>query len=240
MAESAVRNIEAAPVAGEEVEQVTEEPAIETLNIHQKLFGIMSELGPVEKDKHVEIKGKVAYEYTSHDAVTAHIRSLFIKYRVLPHPTVADHKNDGNRVELFIDLTFINVDDPQDKLTVKTIGYGCDPSDKGPGKAFSYATKIAYLKQFMLNAGDDIELEDVPHDSAIMTASQKEDSERRVVEDMQAWAETFRLALNNAATVKEVDTLQRANKDKLMKAPEVTKDYFVELIEVRKRELGDE
>jgi len=79
----------------------------------------------------------------------------------------------------------------------------------------------------------------LPHDSAVMTANQKEDSERRVVEDIQAWAHTFKTALENADNVQQVDMLQKANKDKLMKAPEVTKDYFVELIEVRKRTLAE-
>lgn len=240
MAESAVRNIEEAPEVGQEVAGVTEEPGVESLNIHQKLFGIVSELGPLEKDKHVEIKGKMAYEYISHDAVTGHIRPLLVKYRVMVRPTVQSVRTDGNRTELEVAVDFINVDDPSDVVSVLTIGYGVDPSDKGPGKAFSYALKYAYLKLFLLNSGDDIELEDLPHDSAVMTANQKEDSERRVVEDIQAWAHTFKSALENAGTVKDVDMLQKANKDKLMSAPDVTRDFFVDLIETRKRTLGNE
>lgn len=239
MAQSAVRDLEAPPVVEADVEQVAKESAIKAMSIHQRLFGILSELGKLEKDKHVEIKGKMAYEYISHDAVTAHVRPLCIKYRVMVRPTVKSVRTDGNRTELEVETDFINVDDPKDFITVSSIGYGCDPSDKGPGKAFSYAMKYAYLKLFMLNSADDIELEDVRHDSAVMTASQKEDSERRVVEDMQTWAETFRLALLNAKSVKEVDTLQRANKDNLMKAPEVTRDWFVDSIEKRKRDLAE-
>lgn len=239
MAESAVRDIEAPPVAKKAVEQVAKEPAIETLNIHQRLFGIMSELKPLEKDKHVEIKGKVAYEYISHDAVTAHIRPLLVKYRVMVRPTVQSVRTDGNRTELEVAVDLINVDNPSDTISMLTIGYGVDPSDKGPGKAFSYALKYAYLKLFLLNSGDDIELEDLHHDSAVMTASQKEDSERRVVEDIQAWAHTFKTALENADNVQQVDMLQKANKDKLMNAPDVTRDYFVDLIETRKRVLAE-
>jgi hypothetical protein len=232
MATSAVRNLETASEAGAAVEAVTEEPSIETLNIHQRLFGIMSELKPLEKDKEVKnANGRVMYEYISHDAVTAHIRPLLIKYRVMVQPTVDSVKTDGNRTELEVAVHFINVDNPADAISVGTIGYGVDPSDKGPGKAFSYALKYAYLKLFLLNSGDDIEEQDLPHDSAVMTANQKEDSERRVVEDMQAWAHTFKAALENAKSVKEIDTLQRANKDKLMSSPEVTRDFFVGLIE---------
>ena len=239
MAESTVRDTEEAPEAGEEVAEVTEESRIKAMSIYEKLFSIMAELGPLEKDAEVTgNNGKVMYEYISHDAVTAHIRPKLVKYRVMVEPIVTQRANDGNRTELDVLVRFINVDSPQEYRTVSVVGYGVDPSDKGPGKAFSYALKYAYLKLFLLNSGDDIEAQDVPHDSAVMTASQKEDSERRVVEDIQTWAETFKLALMNAKDVTEVDTLQKANKDKLMKAPEVTRDYFIGLIEKRKNDLG--
>ena len=49
----------------------------------------------------------------------------------------------------------MNSDNPVDQFCVKTVGYGVDPADKGPGKAISYAFKLACLKTFCLETGED-------------------------------------------------------------------------------------
>ena len=54
-----------------------------------------------------------------------------------------------------IEMTFRNVDDKDDTITVKSVGYGADNSDKGIGKAVSYAVKYALLKSFSLETGDE-------------------------------------------------------------------------------------
>jgi hypothetical protein len=56
-----------------------------------------------------------------------------------------------------IKLSLINADLPQDRIEVCAYGYGIDPQDKGVGKAVSYASKMALLKCFMLETGEDPE-----------------------------------------------------------------------------------
>ncbi len=121
-------------------------------NIYQRVLGVMSELDYIQKsDKQVNNQ----YRFVSHDQVTAKIHPLAVKYRFLMIPTVASHSQEGNRTTVDQIVHFINVDKPEDQFSINTFGYGVDPSDKGPGKAMSYAFKLAALKALMLETGED-------------------------------------------------------------------------------------
>lgn len=121
-------------------------------NVYQRVLGIMSELSYIQKgDKQVNNQ----YRFVGHDQVTAKIHPLSVKYRVLMVPTVAKHSQEGNRTTVDQVVHFINVDKPEDQFSINTFGYGVDPADKGPGKAMSYAFKLAALKTLMLETGED-------------------------------------------------------------------------------------
>jgi hypothetical protein len=121
-------------------------------NVYQRVLGIMSELSYIQKgDKQVNNQ----YRFVGHDQVTAKIHPLSVKYRVLMIPTVAKHSQEGNRTTVDQIVHFVNVDKPEDQFSINTFGYGVDPSDKGPGKAMSYAFKLAALKTLMLETGED-------------------------------------------------------------------------------------
>ena len=208
------------------------------LTIYGRIHAVMADVGRIEKDAVHEIRkdGKKVgqFPYITHDAVSAHIRPAFIKHGIMVLPSITTATNDGNRTELAVSVDFVNVDSPEDKITVRSIGYGVDKGDKGPGKAFSYAVKYAYLKLFMLNSADDIEKDDVAHDPAQARASQKQETEGRNIEALQAWANNFKEALEGAGSAAKIDELQSANKKMLMEAPETTRDYFIALIEGKK------
>lgn len=94
------------------------------------------------------------YRFVSHDQVTAAIHPLLVKHGVLVIPSVKSHKQEGNRTEVTLSVNFVNVDSSE-SFTVEAFGYGVDPGDKGPGKAVSYAFKMAILKTFCLETGED-------------------------------------------------------------------------------------
>lgn len=209
-----------------------------TLNIYQRIHAIMAEVGRVEKDGTVKI-GSSGYDYISHDAVTATIRGSFLRHGVMVIPTVSGSVVNGNRTELTISVKFVNIDQPDDAIEIETLGFGVDQSDKGPGKAFSYAVKYAYLKLLMLNSADDIEANNVTHDPAQPTASQQVAAEHQDVQKQAEWAETFKAAITNAQSIEELNALRKKNKTMLDSVPDVTRDYFVDLIERRKGEFED-
>lgn len=95
------------------------------------------------------------YRFVSHDAVTAKIHPLLVKYGITIIPTVDECIQEGNRTRVKMHVVFKNVEDKDDYFVVTHYGYGVDNGDKGIGKAVSYAFKYALLKTFCLETGDD-------------------------------------------------------------------------------------
>jgi len=204
-----------------------------SLNIYQRINAVMSKLPAIEPDKMHPVfnkdKKKVGeFPYISHDAVTKTVQPLFTKHGIVVRPTVTDRKESGNRVELDVDVDFINMDDPKDLMTVHAIGYGCDGFDKGPGKAMSYALKVAYQKVLMLNSGDDTGEDAVEHDPSDNRAAQEESKK-----NLQTAANNYRAALGGAKDIKELRALKKDNESWLADAPEATQDFFTKLFKER-------
>ena len=211
------------------------------MNIWQRVNAVMVEVGGhIEKDAHVSI-GREGYDYISHDAVTEHIRAACVMHGIAVLPSVADHQKDTNRTELTVDVAFINIDKPDDFITVRSVGYGVDNSDKGPGKAWSYAVKYAYLKLFMLNSADDIEADDTEHERPVSAKEieEKREAERRVSEADHKALSNLKAAIEGADSIEAVDALMKENKRLLGDVPDVTSAFFTELAANTKREMEE-
>ena len=132
----------------------------EIQNIHQRILAVMSDLNYVQKsDKKVNNQ----YTFVTHDAVSAALHPLLVTHGIVTIPRMTEWAQDGNRTSVNMEVDFVNVDAPEDKVTVPCFGFGIDPQDKGPGKAVSYATKYAMLKLFVLATGDDPEKDNINH-----------------------------------------------------------------------------
>lgn len=138
-------------------------------NIYQRLHAVMKDVGYVQKESK---KVNNQYTFVSHDAVTAKLRPSLIENGIVPVTTVKSHTQDGNRTEVDIEVKFVNVDNPEDSVTVTAFGYGIDGQDKGPGKAISYAFKYACLKTFALETGDDPERDQIEYEPDYITEEQ--------------------------------------------------------------------
>ena len=134
-----------------------------SLNIEQRLLNVMAALSYVQKTG-VTAKEAGGYSFVTHDAVTAAVRPLLVKNGVLCLPTIVQHEREGNQTTLLVDLAFINTDNPEDRAVVRSVGYGIDKQDKGPGKAMNYAVKYGLLKAFSLETGDDVEMSGLDRD----------------------------------------------------------------------------
>lgn len=121
------------------------------MNLLQRINYVQTKVAYVQKDK----KPGMRYSVVLHDAVTGLVRPAMVEAGVLYTSNVTSVRQDGNRTEVDVAVTFRNIDDPEDTLTVTMIGYGIDDQDKGPGKAISYAVKYALLKTLGLETGDD-------------------------------------------------------------------------------------
>lgn len=139
---------------------MTEKKPPKPLNIYQRLHKVMEGISYVQKE---DKKVNNQYRYVSHDAVTAAIRPHLIEHGVICFPQHLVVNKDGNRVEAYFDLRFLNISDPDDFIDVPTFGYGIDAQDKGPGKAMSYGVKYGLLKALGLETGDDPEKDLIDH-----------------------------------------------------------------------------
>ena len=134
------------------------------MNLHQRMNEVRKAIGYVQKDKSVDT-GRGSYRAVTHDAVTGMVREHLIKNGVIIVPSVVSaifHPKDTPEAkqrlfEATYQIDFVNVDDPNDKITTTQVAHALDNGDKAPGKAMSYATKYAILKLFNIETGEDEE-----------------------------------------------------------------------------------
>lgn len=131
-------------------------------NIHERINAIMSELHYIKKESE-KVNGQ--YTFVSHDAVAGAVQPLLVKYRINLIPSVVNRIQNGNRTEIDMKFSFVNVDNPSDKFESTFVGYGIDNQDKGVGKAVSYAKKYVCLQTFMLETGDDPDQDLIDHEA---------------------------------------------------------------------------
>lgn len=133
-------------------------------NIYQRLNAVMKEVEYIQKGERT-VNG--SYRFVSHDQVTAKLHKPFVNAGIVVIPSVVEMIQDGNRTSVKLEVAFINMDDPIDRVVSTHYGHGIDGGgtkadgkvipvgDKGIGKAVSYAFKYALLKTLMLETGDD-------------------------------------------------------------------------------------
>ena len=131
-------------------------------NIYQRINAVMKEVSYVQKDSMVQ-----TYKAVSHDMVTAVIRPQLVKHGIVvqleqlrSEILVKRDKKAGENMHLYSGdyaIHLVNMDNPDDRVSVTINAHAADNGDKAPGKAASYATKVALIKVFSLETGEDDE-----------------------------------------------------------------------------------
>lgn len=144
----------------------------EKLNIYQRLSRVRENVEYLKKD--AEVQG---YSAITHDMVTSAVRRHLIGYGVMivPRQTGARSIDVGKtqkgatmiRYEADYEIDFVNIDSPDDRVTMTISAHANDHGDKAPGKAVSYATKYAMLKIFNIETGVNDEGRFEAHDDAV-------------------------------------------------------------------------
>lgn len=151
------------------------------LNIFQRINEVRKKVNYVQKDKTVSGQN---YKAVTHDAVTALVRNHLIEHGVLIIPrlrlstmTEVGKTSTGTTIYRYAglyDIDFVNVDNPEDKITVPGEAHANDSGDKAPGKATSYATKYAMLKLFSIETGEGDEGRVEPYATPVEKISEKQ------------------------------------------------------------------
>lgn len=140
------------------------------LNIYQRINEVRKAVEYVQKDATVGTGGQT-YKAVTHDMVTAIVRPELIKQgivitvdqlqsNVLQEKAPKAEGDKGYRMHLYSGdyaVHFVNIDNPDDRISVTVNAHANDSGDKAPGKAMSYAVKYAVLKTFSLETGENEE-----------------------------------------------------------------------------------
>jgi hypothetical protein len=188
-----------------------------SMNLFQRLNAIQAEVGYVKKDTKVSTGGG-SYSAISHDAVTAMLRPHLVKHGVIISTSlngepVLDPAADGAKQRLFraeFVVSFINIDNPEDRHAVIVPAFSMDTADKHCGKAISMATKYAMLKVFALETGDAEESRVASGDYDFAAALDlAESSDREGARAAITEARTMALKLKDASAAKAIAEVQK-------------------------------
>lgn len=132
------------------------------MNIYQRINSVMKAVSYVQKDARVQ-----NYSAVTHDNVTAVLRPELVKQGIVVEVSqltgrVLDKwqtKGGANmhRYQGDYEISFVNIETPEDRVTIKVQAHADDTADKAPGKSMSYATKYGMLKTFSLETGENEE-----------------------------------------------------------------------------------
>lgn len=149
-------------------------------NIYQRVNAVRKAVSYVQKDKEVGY-GSNKYRAVTHDQVTAHVRAELIKQGIIIVPSLVPGSGRSIdvgqtqkgatiiRYEADFMVSFVSTDDPASRIDIRIPAHANDSGDKAPGKAISYAVKLAILKLFSLETGVDDEgrLDSQSHDGMV-------------------------------------------------------------------------
>ena len=144
------------------------------LNIYQRLLKITEELKTVEKNLSVQVTKNNSYKAVGERDVLDAVKPLEAKYgvysyaydrKIIENGELTSTRKDFQTGEvkelkqlymrLEVVYRFVNVDNPEEFVEIKTYGDGIDSGDKAAGKAMTYADKYALLKAYKISTGED-------------------------------------------------------------------------------------
>ena len=141
---------------------------MERLNLYQKIQAVSNEVKNIEKDMVVGT-GNNSYKAVSDIAVTLAVKDAETKYKLLSIPykqeivsteIIRVQGNDNKERVQYIDnikmtIRIIDLEDIAQFIDVEAFGKGVDSSDKGFGKASTYARKYGLLNAYKIATGED-------------------------------------------------------------------------------------
>lgn len=130
------------------------------MNIYQKLLEVRKSVPYLKKEAQAK-----QYNYVGSSQTLGAVRekldemNLVLETRVLGHNLISNVNDKGTMVhftELDLEYTWVNAENPEEKVTIPWYGQGVDlAGEKGVGKALTYAEKYFILKQFNIATDKD-------------------------------------------------------------------------------------
>jgi hypothetical protein len=156
----------------------------------EKIQKVSEKLRSIEKDMTVG-KGGSAYKAVSDLSVILKVKEAEIAHRIISIPikqellsheivrTIKKGQNEDSSFEsiVYVDLIKMTVKifdlDSDQSIEIESLGRGWDASDKGLGKASTYARKYALLNAYKIATGEDPDSEPSEKQTAITKDDKK-------------------------------------------------------------------
>jgi hypothetical protein len=158
------------------------------------MAAIMKEVETVFKGANISMGNGRSYSAVNHDDVARLLHKPLAEHGIITKVSVEKVELVGRektnkygdtaleyRADVWVEVTFINADKPEEREVCKSFAYAFDSGDKAVGKAESMAVKYVFLKNFVLESTDNEESRD--HENSFKTPPKK-----NIVEEVQAKA----------------------------------------------------
>lgn len=162
------------------------------LNIYQRMSKITNEISRVSKNLQIQVSKTNTYKAVGEADVLDAVKPVEEKYGIYSYPldrniienkTLESETQYGVRKQLYMRVEviyrFVNVDNPQEFIDIKSYGDGIDSQDKAPGKAMTYADKYALMKAYKISTGDD------PDQNTDPEKQQEEELQNKVIDKVK-------------------------------------------------------
>lgn len=185
------------------------------MNIYQRINQVMRKVTYVKRDASVG-----NYWAVSHDQVVSVARQHFVEAGVVIFPEqIAGEVLDNRGKQILYDaaykIHFVNMDDPQDCISVDIHAHALDNGDKAPGKAVTYATKSAILKVLCLETGQNDESRAEIREQAQPISAEQAEEIKTLLRETESDTPKFLSAVSRAAktNVLSVDDMPQSAYD---------------------------
>jgi len=138
-------------------------------NIYQRINAVMKIVEYIQKDKAVSGGGQ-NYKAVTHDQVVSAVRKSLVLNGIVIVPkqlsgeflVMRDINATPQPVKMGLysgsyEISFVNIDKPEEKVEILVQAHANDNGDKAPGKCMTYAVKTAVLKMFYFETGENDE-----------------------------------------------------------------------------------
>jgi hypothetical protein len=142
-------------------------------NLYQKMTDIMKDVQSVFKGATIQMGNNRSYSAVNHDDVArllhkpladaGIVTKVSVERAEITQGTKTNKYGDQSaeyRADVWVEVTFINADKPEEREVCKSFAYAFDSGDKAVGKAESMAVKYVFLKNFVLESTDNEESRD--------------------------------------------------------------------------------
>jgi len=145
---------------------------VSELNIYQRINKVIAEGLYIKRGSAGQGTGVL------YDEVISVLQPLLTKHGIIVIPEKVgearcrDNKKGNYIYECDFNISYINIDKPEDKFIQLVESHASDAGDKAPGKAITYAAKISMVKVFQIETGINDESREDERDVNLISTAQ--------------------------------------------------------------------